>query len=63
MDIQYYSYKCRIVLDIDFTGYLPANEDTVDAVEDIDQFVKVYYVKDRNDFIQVNRQITTIGGL
>jgi hypothetical protein len=47
------------VLDIDFTGYLPANEDTVDAVEDIDQFVKVYYVKDRNDFIQVNRQITT----
>jgi hypothetical protein len=22
--------------------------------------VKVYYVKDRNDFIQVNRQITTI---
>jgi hypothetical protein len=48
------------VLDIDFTGYLPANEDTVDAVEDIDQFVKVYYVKDRNDFIQVNRQITTI---
>jgi hypothetical protein len=25
--------------------------------------VKVYYVKDRNDFIQVNRQITTIGGL
>jgi hypothetical protein len=51
------------VLDIDFTGYLPANEDTVDAVEDIDQFVKVYYVKDRNDFIQVNRQITTIGGL
>jgi hypothetical protein len=53
--------KCRIVLDIDFTGYLPANEDTVDPVEDVDQFVKVYYVKDRNDFIQVNRQITTIG--
>jgi hypothetical protein len=51
------------VLDIDFTGYLPAKEDTVDAVEDIDQFVKVYYVKDRNDFIQVNRQITTIEGL
>jgi hypothetical protein len=25
--------------------------------------VKVYYVKDRNDFIQVNRQITTIGRL
>jgi hypothetical protein len=43
--------------------WLPANEDTVDAVEDIDQFVKVYYVKDRNDFIQVNRQITTIGRL
>ncbi len=54
--------KCRIVLDIDFTGYLPANEDTKDMNEDLDKFIKVYYVKDKNDFIHVNRQITTRDG-
>lgn len=54
--------KCKIVLDIDFTGYLPANEDTTSMNEDVDKFIKVYYVKDKNDFIHVNRQITTRDG-
>lgn len=47
--------KCRIVLDIDFTGVLPFNDD------DIDQFINVYYVKNREDFIYVNKQFTTRG--
>jgi hypothetical protein len=48
--------NCRIVLDIDYNGILPYNQD-----ED-DQFIKVYYIRDRNEFVQANRQISTRGG-
>jgi len=50
--------KCKVVLDIEFTGSLPSNETTANN-DDFDDFIKVYYVKDENDFLHVNRQITT----
>ena len=50
--------KCKVVLDIEFTGSLPSNETTVNT-DDFDDFIKVYYLKDANDFLHVNRQITT----
>jgi hypothetical protein len=53
--------ECRIVLDIEFVGWLPANE-TSENQEDFDEFIKVYYIKDQNDFIHVNRQVTTRDG-
>ena len=52
--------KCQVVLDIEFNGSLPSNEAT-EPSDDFDNLVKVYYVKDQNDFIHVNRQITTRG--
>jgi len=54
--------ECRIVLDIEFVGWLPANE-TSENQEVFDDFIKVYYIKDQNDFIHVNRQITTRDGI
>jgi hypothetical protein len=50
--------KCKVVLDIEFTGSLPSNETTANN-DDFDDFIKVYYLKDDNDFLHVNRQITT----
>ena len=50
--------KCKVVLDIEFTGSLPSNETTANT-DDFDDFIKVYYLKDENDFLHVNRQITT----
>ena len=50
--------KCKVVLDIEFTGSLPSNE-TTENNDDFDDFIKVYYLKDDNDFLHVNRQITT----
>lgn len=50
--------KCKVVLDIEFTGSLPSNETTANT-DDFDDFIKVYYLKDANDFLHVNRQITT----
>jgi hypothetical protein len=50
--------KCKVVLDIEFVGSLPSNE-TTENTDDFDDFIKVYYVKDDNDFLHVNRQITT----
>lgn len=47
--------KCRIVLDIDFTGVLPFQDD------ETDQFINLYYVKNQEDFVYVNRQFTTRG--
>jgi hypothetical protein len=52
--------KCQVVLDIEFIGSLPSNEGT-EPSDDFDNLIKVYYVKDQNDFIHVNRQITTRG--
>jgi hypothetical protein len=48
--------KCQIVLDIDYTGDLPFNN------ESIDNFIKVQYVSDESDFLNVNKQFTTRGG-
>ena len=56
-----YIDRCFIVLDILFTGSLPSNEND-QPIDDFDDFIKVYVVNDRNDFIHVNRQITTRGG-
>ena len=53
--------KCQVVLDIEFNGSLPSNEGT-EPSDDLDNLIKVYYIKDQNDFIHVNRQITTRGG-
>lgn len=48
--------NCKIVLDIDYTGVLPHNDDP------IDNYIKVYYVENEESFLNVNRQITTRGG-
>lgn len=50
--------ECRIVLDIEFVGWLPSSE-TSENQDVFDDFIKVYYINDQNDFIHVNRQITT----
>ena len=52
--------KCQVVLDIEFIGSLPSNEGNQPS-DDFDNLIKVYYVKDQNDFIHANRQITTRG--
>ena len=51
-----YIDKCQVVLDIDYTGELPYMED------EVDNFVKIYYVRDADEFLHINRQITTRGG-
>jgi hypothetical protein len=51
-----YVDRCQVVLDIDYTGVLPYNDD------ELDSFIKIYYVEDERDFIHVNRQVTTRGG-
>jgi hypothetical protein len=45
--------NCQIVLDIDYTGVLPYLE------ESIDKFIKVYYIKNVQDFLHANRHATT----
>jgi len=45
--------NCQIVLDIDYTGVLPYLE------EPIDKFIKVYYIKNVQDFLHANRHATT----
>ena len=52
-----YVENCKIVLDIDYTGEIPYND------EDDDEFIKVYYIRDQAEFIQANRQITTRDGV
>jgi uncharacterized delta-60 repeat protein len=49
--------KCRIVLDIDYNGLLPwLNEED-------DNFIRVYFVDSIDDFISVEKAITTRGGV
>jgi uncharacterized protein YjbI with pentapeptide repeats len=48
--------RCQIVLDIDYTGVLPYIE------SDIDDFINIFYVKNEDDFLYANRQITTRSG-
>ena len=49
--------NCRIVLDIDYTGVLPYLE------EPIDKFIKVYYIKNVQEFLKANRHVTTGTGV
>jgi len=44
--------KCKVVLDIDYTGLLPYKENN-------DKFIDVYYVDNEETFNNVNRQMTT----
>lgn len=48
--------KCKIVLDINFTGKKVWEDDN------LDQFIKIRNIKTQEDFIHVNREITTRGG-
>lgn len=45
--------NCKLVLDIDYTGKLPWNDDSIDS------FIRVYPVRDNTEFRYVNRMITT----
>lgn len=49
--------RCAVVLDIDYTGNLPFNTSSQD------DFVNVYYIRNKQDFQHANRQITTKNGL
>lgn len=51
-----YIDKCKIVLDIDYTGIKAYTE------EEDDNFIKIYYIKDKNEFLHASRQTTTRGG-
>jgi hypothetical protein len=51
-----YLDNCKVVLDIDYTGVLPYSAATDD------QFIKVYYIRDKSEFLHANRSITTRGG-
>lgn len=49
--------KCKIVLDIDYTGALPWVDET------IDNFIRVYPVRDDTEFKYINRMITSENGV
>lgn len=51
-----YVENCKIVLDIDYTGVNPYNDELDD------DFIRIYYIRDINEFITANRQITTKSG-
>lgn len=59
-----YIDNCKLVLDIEFdtNGNLPNSENS-DYEDDFDKFIKIYTIKDSNEFLHVNRQITTQGPL
>jgi len=48
--------NCKIVLDIDYTGVSPYNEDS------LDNYIKIYYIENKESFLHANRQVTTRGG-
>lgn len=48
--------KCKVVLDIDYTGDLPYSTYTDDDV------IKIYYIRTLSEFKQANRAITTRSG-
>ena len=52
-----YVDNCRVVLDIDYTGESPWKEDP------LDDFIKVYYIRDKQEFLHANRQVTTRDGV
>lgn len=47
--------KCKIVLDIDYVGIKPGGDD-------YEEFVNVYKITTRDEFISANRHMTTYGG-
>lgn len=51
-----YVDRCRVVLDIDFTGVFPYLN------EDPDTLINVQYISNESEFINVNREFTTKGG-
>ena len=51
-----YVDKCRIVLDINYSGVLPYNDS-----DDFDDFIKVYKVSSRDEFLNVSKQISSRG--
>ena len=52
-----YIDNCKVVLDINYTGVLPWEEDI------IDNFIKVYYIRNQQEFLHANRQVTTRDGI
>ena len=52
-----YIDNCKVVLDINYTGVKPWKEDA------IDNFIKVYYIRNQQEFLHANRQVTTRGGV
>jgi subtilisin-like proprotein convertase family protein len=48
--------QCKVVLDIDYTGVLPYNNDS------FDDYIKIYYIDNSEKFLSANRQVTTRGG-
>ena len=47
--------NCKIILDIDYVGLLPYNDDS------FDDYIKVYHIDNPESFLNANRQITTRG--
>ena len=52
-----YIDNCKVVLDINYTGVKPWKE------EIIDNFIKVYYIRNQQEFLHANRQVTTRNGV
>ena len=52
-----YIDNCKVVLDINYTGVKPWKEET------IDNFIKVYYIRNQQEFLHANRQVTTRNGV
>jgi subtilisin-like proprotein convertase family protein len=48
--------QCKVILDIDYTGVPPYNDDS------FDDYIKVYYIDNTETFLNANRQVTTRGG-
>jgi transcriptional regulator with XRE-family HTH domain len=49
--------NCKVVLDIDYTGVNPFND------ESIDSFINVYYIRNQTNFKYFNRQLSTKNGV
>jgi hypothetical protein len=52
-----YVENCKIVLDINYTGVSPFGAGS------IDDFIKVYYIRNEQEFLHANRQVTTREGV
>ena len=52
--------KCRIVLDIDYTGKTPTEGDL--GLELTTDYVRIYHINSYDKFVTANRQLTTRGG-